>query len=138
MIDWNTAIRQAGAKPIVYETWARKPGSDWYDLTKYPEGGFGNPAYMQNQIDTITNQFAAEIGAHVVPVGDFWVACEKRPGAPDLYYRDGTHPSLAGSYLIALLLYRMFTAHSLANVRYIPNGMSPEDALLLKKCASLG
>ena len=37
MIDWNTAIRRSGAKPIVYETWA--PGSRAQLIRSYKVSG---------------------------------------------------------------------------------------------------
>jgi hypothetical protein len=138
MTNWNEEIRQAGAKPIVYITWARKPGSDWYDVNKYPGAGFGDPVSMQNQIDKVTNNFAAEISASIVPVGDYWATCGDQIGVPDFYNADGTHPSLAGDYLIALLFYRALTGHKPANVSYVAPGVSPEQTQLLIKCASYG
>lgn len=138
MTRWNEEIRQAGAKPIVYITWARKPGSDWYDVNKYPGAGFGDPVSMQNQIDKVTNYFASEIGASIVPVGDYWATCGDQTGIPDFYNADGTHPSLAGDYLISLLFYRALTGHKPANVSYVPPGVSLEQAQLLIKCASYG
>jgi hypothetical protein len=131
-------IRQVGAKPVVYETWARKPGSAWYDAKKYPGAGFGDPAYMQDQIDKVTKDYAAEIGASIVPVGDFWAACRDLPGMPELYNPDGTHPSMAGDYLIALLFYRALTGHALAHISFVPANLSAEEAQLLIKCASSG
>jgi hypothetical protein len=136
MTHWNEEIRTAGAKPVIYETWARQPGSDWYDPDKYPGLSFGNPTYMQDRVDKITNNLAAMIEAPVVPVGDYWAACRDKPGMPDLYNPDGTHPSLAGDYLIALLFYRALTGHTIANVSYTPSGISGDQVQLLRTCVT--
>jgi hypothetical protein len=64
--------------------------------------------------------------------------CEDQPGAPDFYNRDGTHPNFAGDYLVALLFYRALTGHKPDHVAYVAPGLTPEQAALIKKCASYG
>lgn len=137
MIQWNQAISDLGAHTIVYETWARKPGSYWY--TTHPEHDlFVSPAYMQQQVDTITNMLAKYIRAPVVPVGDYFAYCRDLPGAPQLYRNDGTHPSLAGGYLTALLFNRIITHNRPEDVTYVPPGLPPATAKFIVKCASYG
>lgn len=139
MTKWNTEIRQTGARVVIYQTWAMKPYSDWY-LAPERHRNFDlvSPEIMQNKIDAVTGDIATKIGASVVPVGDIWEACRDRPGMPDLYLADGSNPSLAGDYLVALLFYQMLTRHKPDNVSYVPPGISAEQAQLLKKCASYG
>jgi hypothetical protein len=137
MTQWSGLARAAGATPVVYETWARKGGSNWYNRAKYPELNLGDPVKMQIRIDDVTNSIAAQLQLPVIPIGDYWAACQRGiKGFPDLYYRDGTHPSLAGDYLVALLFYRNLTGHKLDHVTYIPFGISSEEARLLVQCAS--
>ncbi len=138
MINWSNLARKSGTQPIVYETWSRKPGSDWYDPAKYPNSGMINPEQMQMQIDRVTNAVAAQIKAPVVPVGDYWAACRPLKGAPEIYAPDATHPNVVGTYLIALLFYRYLTGHSLEHVTYVASGIGTESARFLKKCASYG
>jgi len=139
MTEWNTEIRQTGARVVIYQAWAMKPYSDWY-LAPERHRNFDlvSPEIMQNKIDTVTSGIAGKIGASVVPVGDIWEVCRDRPGMPDLYLADGSNPSLAGDYLVALLFYQMLTRHKPDNISYVPPGITAEQAQLLKKCASYG
>jgi hypothetical protein len=136
MTRWSRLIQTSGATPIVFETWARKGGSDWYDSTKYPGLDLGDPDKMQARIDGTTNGIAEQLRLRVIPVGDYWATCSKLKGLPDLYYEDGSHPSIAGDYLTALLFYRYLTGHNLEHITYVPAGVSKEKAQLLIRCAS--
>jgi hypothetical protein len=137
MIKWNKLIRSLGAQPYVYETWARKPGSYWY-TTFDGHDILVSPEYMQKTVDYYTNMLAKYIHAPVVPVGDYFAYCRDLPGAPELYFHDGTHPSLAGDYLVALLFARALTHHRAEDATYIPPGLSKADAAFIVKCASYG
>ncbi len=138
IINWDAAVKAAGSRTILYETWARKAGSDWYSKQKYPDLDLVSPSVMQEKVDEAYNAFASDIGAALVPVGDYWAMCEEQPGAPDFYNKDGTHPNFAGDYLVALLFYRALTGHRLENVTYVAPGLTPDQAALIKKCASYG
>jgi hypothetical protein len=126
-MKWGALIRDNGAKPVIYEVWARRAGLDAAD-----------PATIQAQIDRITNGVATQINAFVVPAGDYWGACRALKGAPDLFNPDGGHPGVAGTYLNALLFYRFLTGHSVEHVGYVPPGVAPAAAQFLKSCASYG
>jgi hypothetical protein len=82
-------IRNVGAKTMLFMTWSREQAP-------------------QNQ-SALTNAYthAAEItGAIVSPVGLAWERHRATvPGSPNLYQSDGSHPSQAGTYLSALVLY---------------------------------
>lgn len=58
MTNWANLARSHNTKVLIFETWARKPGTDWYDPAKYPGLNMVNPEQMQTQIDTITNTIA--------------------------------------------------------------------------------
>jgi hypothetical protein len=133
MTQWNSAIRARGGKPIVYETWARAPGSSWYST---PGLNFGSPEEMQKKIDTVTNDIAVQIQAPVVAAGDYWAKCSKEPQAPQFYSSDGTHASIAGSYLNALLIYKQVSGRMLDGVTFAPPGLTPANVELIKQCAS--
>jgi len=136
---WSKDIRYGGGKIIVMETWARKPGTEWYtNAKKYGSLKLGSPEAMQDKIDTAYNGIAYDIGAAIVPAGDYWQACATMQGMPDLYDADGHHPSLAGDYLTALLFYRAITGHKLNGITYVPEGLTPEAAGALIRCAAYG
>lgn len=66
----------------------------------------------QEKLSTLTKVAVESAGAgdgitmHVVPVGDIFKSAQKDLGQTDLYQADKHHPSQAGSYLIALSLFR--------------------------------
>ncbi len=134
--DWNMLVKSMGFRDTLYETWARKPGTDWYDNDKHPDLDLVDPDVMQEKIDKAYKTFSSEIGATLVPVGDYWAKCRNQDGVPDLYYFDGTHPSVAGTYLTALLFYQSITGHGLSGITFVPFGMSSKEAEAIKHCVS--
>lgn len=77
-------IKPHGAKMVLYMTWARKQAPD-----------------SQQAITAAYESIGKELGAIVVPVGRVWQAFLAKHDEPELYDRDGSHPTLAGSYLAA-------------------------------------
>jgi hypothetical protein len=127
---FGEAIKESGAKPYVYMTWARV-----YD------------PYMQEQITNTYRALAKSIDAEVVPVGPAWQrALELRPGLP-LYDPDGSHPSPMGTYLTACVFYGVLTGDSPIGLpkriitkdadgeKLYLNIQSAEDALFCQKVA---
>jgi hypothetical protein len=85
---WVAEIVQHGARPVFYLTWARKTTPDDQAALNY--------AYIHA---------AKETGGIVAPVGIAWQEIRQHSPAIDLYYKDGSHPSRAGSYLAACVIY---------------------------------
>lgn len=123
-------IRNSGAKPYVYLTWAREY----------------NPL-MQEQLTETYSKLAQSIDAVVVPVGPTWqLARSLRPDLP-LYDPDGSHPSSLGTYLTACVFYTVLTGNSPVGLpnrlitrdkdgeKLYINITSPEDAKFLQQVA---
>lgn len=86
MID--AEIKKAGAKPLLYMTWARKDSPDKQPLL--------SDAYQS---------IGKELGDKVAPVGLAWQAVlQARPNF-ELHVADKSHPTPAGSYLAACVFY---------------------------------
>jgi hypothetical protein len=83
--EFDALIRAAGARTVLYMTWARQDTP---------------PAAQQAIADAYTS-VGKEIGAIVVPVGLAWRAYLAKHKAPVLHDADKSHPTLAGSYLAA-------------------------------------
>jgi hypothetical protein len=85
---WASAIRGAGGEPVFYLTWARLgvPG-DQAAL---------NAAYIRT---------ARSTRASLAPVGIAWKDTRDRFPEINLFQKDGSHPSPAGSYLAACVLF---------------------------------
>jgi hypothetical protein len=88
-------IREKGARPFVYITWARK----------------NNPLTQE----TITGKYmelAERIHAGIVPVGPAWEAAKKANPDIQLFDEDGSHPNPLGTYLAACVFYGVLTQDS--------------------------
>jgi hypothetical protein len=82
--------RKFGAKPVLLMTWA-----DRGDLR------------TQRIISQVYKKMGRELNVTVVPDGDLWFTARRQYPALDLYDADGHHPGPRGSFLGALLLFKM-------------------------------
>jgi len=81
---FDAAAKRAGAKTVLYMTWARQFA---------PE--------TQKAIAKAYKSIGKELNAIVVPVGSAWQKFTAKHDLPILYDRDHSHPSFAGSYFAA-------------------------------------
>lgn len=85
-------IRANGAKPYLYNTWARE---------KTPQ--------TQSSINAVYNELAAAENAVNVPVGSSFDLARKTIPTMNLFHPDGSHPSAVGTFLIALNFIKKIT-----------------------------
>ena len=85
---WSAEISKQGAVPLYYLTWARKATPEDQAALNY--------AYVTT---------ARKTGSRIAPVGVAWEMARHNYPSIDLYYKDGSHPSAAGSYLAACTFY---------------------------------
>ena len=83
-------IAAAGARPALYAVWPEKARS--FDFARVSES---------------YRLAASDVGGLFFPAGDAWLAAWRRDSALPLYGGDDFHPSAAGSYLAALVIYRV-------------------------------
>jgi hypothetical protein len=89
--------REVHALPLLFLTWAHATG--------WPEQGLPTYAQMQSAIDVGYLTIAHEVKAPIAPVGVAWSqALESRPPVR-LWADDASHPTVAGTYLAACVLY---------------------------------
>ena len=98
----NPEIRASGATVVLYLTWARRAA---------PES--------QQQLTDAVMAIGREIGARIAPVGIAWQALASSHPDIDLYAADGSHPSMAGSFLAASVL--CLTVFGDQDFRYTPS-----------------
>lgn len=98
-------------KCIIEMTWGRKNGNNatkgkkWQAIVQtYPEF-FTSYEAMQKVIITNTTAMAQELGVGLSPVGVAWEIVRRERPDIELYVKDGSHPSYAGSYLAAAVGY---------------------------------
>jgi hypothetical protein len=115
---FDDAIKAAGAKTVLYMTWARQQA---------PES--------QRAITDAYDSIGRELGATVAPAGVAWQRLLRKHDRIVLYDRDGSHPTLAGSYLAACVLFRALFEESPVGIDQELAGHSKKDAGLLQKAA---
>lgn len=116
---FDEAIKAAGAETILYMTWAR--------------------AHAPESQQAITNAYttiAKELGATVVPAGLAWQKFLTKHKEPVLHDKDGSHPTLAGSYLTACVFFAALFKESPVGIDGEMAGLSAKDRLLLQKSAA--
>lgn len=81
-------IRERNARPVLYLNWPREGAT-----------------HTANALELAVRQIGGEVGAIVVPVGPAWRAAAAALPALALYERDGSHPTVVGSYLAACVFF---------------------------------
>ena len=112
-------VRDAGSEPILFMAWPVEA-----------------PASMTMQeITEAHDRVSADIGVRVAPVGvAFQRVLEERPDI-DPYAADEYHPSLAGTYLAANVVYATLYGEDPTGFSYAPEDMTEEVADFLQRIA---
>jgi hypothetical protein len=115
---FDEVIKRAGAKAVLYMTWARR---------HTPEA--------QQAITDAYNTIGDELGAIVVPVGTAWQSFLAKHDKPVLHDRDQSHPTLAGSYLAACVFLVTLLKENPVGVESGPAGLDRRDMAMLQGAA---
>lgn len=97
------AIRATGGRPHLLETWAHRDG--WPDLGM-------DYAAMQAALRDGYAAAAAATQSDVIPAGDAWQRATGLAIGVPLWQDDGSHPAVAGTYLVACVLYAELVGRS--------------------------
>jgi hypothetical protein len=111
---FDAPIRETGARMVLYLTWARRHAPQSQALI--------TNAYMS---------IAHELGVTVIPAGIAW---ERVLGAHPqimLHDKDQSHPTLAGSYLVACVFFAMLYNEDPTGAP-APSSLPPADARILQ------
>ncbi|NLE34273.1 MAG: hypothetical protein GX622_04155 [Bacteroidales bacterium] len=100
---FSDLIRQNGAMPFYYITWARE---------KVPQ--------QQEVISRVYREAAALNKATVVPTGEAWALARSLRPEIKLYDPDGTHPSDLGTYLTACVFVATITGELPETIPGVP------------------
>jgi hypothetical protein len=126
---FKTEADQVQTKTVLFSTWARPMGDPYY---KDSTSG-GSPVEMQTRLNTAYASLAQNIGAPLAPVGLAWQRAQEI--APKIQLLDGTqHPSPAGTYLAAAVLFRVIFNPSPAESTYC-GSLPPTTAHTLQRIA---
>ena len=118
--------------PVFYMTWGRENG-DALNCPNYPfmctyDG-------MQQGLRNTYLYLATMNDAHVSPVGVAWKNVRDTQPQIDLYVDDGSHPSVAGTYLAACVFYCTFFQESCVDATF-NSSLPAETAAILRGIAS--
>lgn len=121
------AAADKGSRPIMFVGWN-------YSTALFASApGWESRYYQLIQDDHF--RLSRETGAELANVGRVWRSVLAANPRFQLE-TDGNHPSLHGSYLAALVIYAQLSGKSVADVRYVPDGLPEKDAALLRELAA--
>jgi hypothetical protein len=120
------SVRTAGATPILLETWAHRDGWSDYRL---------DYSAMQAAVNQAYATIATELKVSVAPAGQAWQTVLRQDPGIVLWEADGIHPSPAGTYLAACVLYTRLFGPCPSNASYT-EGLSPAVAGILLAIAN--
>jgi len=103
-------IRQTGAQPVLFLTWAHRDGWLEKNLPDYES--------MQLQINQGYMAIANELFVPVAPVGYAWLTARLQAPGLELWQADGSHPTEQGTYLAACVFYAVLFRQSPENNSY--------------------
>ncbi|MBE5977717.1 MAG: hypothetical protein E7249_01110 [Paenibacillaceae bacterium] len=112
----DSLIRQAQGEPVFFMTWAFKEGIsiDLLAGLKYRE----SRDEMQTEIASHYISIAKELNAMLAPAGIAFMRCTSQFPEIELWDEDENHPSPAGTYLSACVLYNVLYDQSPEGLPY--------------------
>ncbi len=116
--EFIPAVKESGGEIVLFMTWARK---------KEPEN--------QSLLTDSYNKIGMELGAHVVPVGTAWQTLLAKHDKPVLHAEDGSHPTVAGSYLAACTFYATLFGGDPTKLETDDRNLTVEEHKLLQRIA---
>jgi hypothetical protein len=120
-------VRQEGAQPMFFLTWAHRDG--------WPQNGLIDYRSMQAAIDDGYLAIAGEQGAALAPVGYAWQTLLGQDASAGLWQDDGSHPTEKGTYLAACVFYAAIFRESPNGLPY-RGSLSNADASKLQEVAA--
>ena len=123
------------AKTMFYMTWGRKYGGQQC-IVGHCSVDFADYAHMQDSLASAYLTMSNYLETPVCPAGISWEKSIVDNGDPiELFSGDGSHPSLAGSYLTACTFYATIFQESPVGLTFT-GGLGESDAAYLQNIAS--
>ncbi|TAH42767.1 MAG: T9SS type A sorting domain-containing protein [Bacteroidetes bacterium] len=128
IVEYNPCARK-----MFYMTWGRKNGDAsncpvWPPVCTYE--GMDSLLYLRYL------EMASQNNAEVSPVGYLWRYIRQNYPAIELYWTDGSHPSLAGSYAAAACFYSVIFRKDPTQSTFNP-GIDSTEAAIIRQTAKL-
>ena len=129
---FHNEIAASGSHTVLYETWARKPNNALYK--KHPQvHSFED---MVGRVDAAYSGIARHLGVGLAPVGGAFERAWRGDPNVELWGRDGSHPTLAGSYMAACVLYGAITGRDPQDADWAPYPLDAKLAKMIRAVAS--
>jgi hypothetical protein len=129
---FKQAIDASSGQTVFYATWARSPEVRMYRTHK----SVRSFAQMSMLVSSTYFELSSLLRAGLAPVGSAFERALVEHPRLGLWGADGSHPSVAGSYMAACVLYGAITGMDPSTTRYVPNSLKPEDAELVRGVAA--
>jgi hypothetical protein len=130
---FREAIAATSARTVLYGTWPRHPSSSLY--RKHP--AVRSFDQMAERVRGAYRSAAEQLAAGLAPVGSAFERALLEHPTLELYRKDATHPTLAGSFLAACVLYGTLTEGDPRASSYVPFELAADQAALLKAIAAV-
>lgn len=124
----SEALANENAEVVLYQTWGKKTGHSTLTANSWTH------EIMARKLAASYEAIAAEMGYSVSPAGSAFLDIFTNRPDIELFNADKTHPSPAGSYLVALCHYATLYGFSPIGVSYTM-GLDEEIALALQTAA---
>lgn len=121
------AAQQSGSPAAVIVNWG------------YGESLYSGPLRARDEdigmIEQLTRALANQTDARIIDTCSVWERIHV--AHPDLQlYEDGNHPTVAGSYISALMIYRFLSDDGVEKISYLPGGLDAQSADAIKRIVS--
>ena len=120
-------IEASGATPMLFMTPAHRDG--------LPASGLAGYEPMQLAINNGYEAIARELGVPIAPVGYAWFVLRRQHPEVGLWQDDGSHPSVAGTYLAACVFYAAIYRQSPEGLKFV-DGLPADEAAVLQSSAA--
>ena len=132
VVDFAELSAKAGdPRVLLYQTWPR--GADNLDLVVIDMS-------VDEMLEALVSSYtraALASGTEVAPVGEAWMFALRLDPQIELHATDGSHPSLAGSYLAACVFFGKLVERGCETSDYIPAKLPTEQAEQLRHVADV-
>jgi hypothetical protein len=128
---FKQVIDAAAGRTVFYATWARSPEVSLYRTHKQVHSF----EEMSTRVSSTYFDLSSKLGAALAPVGSAFEHALVTHPKLSLWGSDGSHPSLAGSYMAACVLYGAITGRDPSSTRFVPKGLPEADARLVREVA---
>ena len=129
---FKQAIDAASGHTVFYATWARSPEARIY--LRHPV--VHSFEEMTQLVSSTYSDLSKRLGAELAPVGRAFERSLIRYPKLALWAADGSHPTLAGSYLAACVLYAAISGTDPRAAEYVPPGMEAAEAAQIREIAA--